>query len=343
MSIIKLNVLDQSPAHPVDSSNGLSNPVLMSIALAEACDKWGFSRYWLAEHHNTSQFAGTCPEILISRIASVTTNMRIGSGGIMLSHYSPYKVAEVFNMLATLYPDRIDLGIGRAPGGDSLASSALSWPVQGRGAENYPQQAGLLGALLSNQLPADHPWSELQIGPTSENAPEIWMLGSSSASAGLAGQLGLNLALAMFISPEHCTPDIFEAQQQAARDAGLTTMPRGMLAIGVFCASSKAEAEHIAGTAVYRKVMMRTTSNMALSSPDEVQNRRRNFSVSEEAEYQHLLAGYTVGTPDQCADEIQSLSKRFSCEEITVVNVSYDYAARLETYRLLSQALLDVD
>lgn len=340
MSTIKLNVLDQSPAHPVDSIGGLDNPVLMTVALAEACDEFGYSRYWLAEHHNTAQFAGPCPEILIGRIASVTTKMRIGSGGVMLSHYSPYKVAEVFNMLATLFPGRIDLGIGRAPGGDSLASGALAWPGGVQGAESYPQQASLLAALLGDGLPADHPWHNLQIGPENTAAPEVWMLGSSGGSAKLAGQLGLNLALARFISPEHCSPDIFTAHQKAAIDAGLSTKPQGMLAIGAFCASSKEEAEHIAGTAIYRKMMMRSSFDMPLQSPDEVQDKRRDFTVSEEAEYQSLLAAYTVGTPEQCAGEIHSLAKSFACEEITVVNVSYDYATRLETYKLLAEAML---
>jgi len=130
MSTVNLTVLDQSPVHPLESAPELANAAMMTIELAKACDTLGYSRYWVAEHHNSPQFAGPSPEILIASIASVTQNMRIGSGGVMLSHYSPYKVAEVFNMLNALFPERIDLGIGRAPGGDAIASSALAWPSQ---------------------------------------------------------------------------------------------------------------------------------------------------------------------------------------------------------------------
>ena len=123
---IKLSVLDQSPAHPLETAPGCANAGQMSIALARACDSQGYHRYWVAEHHNSPQFAGPAPEVLVAGIASVTEHMRVGSGGVMLSHYSPYKVAEVFNMLCALFPGRIDLGIGRAPGGDAREPSPLA-------------------------------------------------------------------------------------------------------------------------------------------------------------------------------------------------------------------------
>lgn len=332
---IKLTVLDQSPVHPAETAPELANAGKMSIELAKACDTMGYARYWVAEHHNSPQFAGPTPEILIASIASVTQNMRVGSGGVMLSHYSPYKVAEVFNMLSALFPDRIDLGIGRAPGGDQLASSALAWPSQPQNASSYPAQASTLKSLLEHTIPEDHPWADLHISPAQDTAPEMWMLGSSGGSAELAGQVGMNLALARFISPDHCTPDIFDAYDRGWVAGGHDGTPNRMLAIGAFCADTQEEAALLAGTAIYRKMARQMGEQEGLLAPEAVQDKRKAFSASLEAQYVHLLNGYTVGTPERCKTEIELLAKDFGTDEIAVVTVTHDFAARLESYRLL--------
>ena len=333
---IRLTVLDQSPIHPVETAPGCANAGQMSIALARACDPLGYHRYWVAEHHNSPQFAGPSPEILVASIASATTRMRVGSGGVMLSHYSPYKVAEVFNMLAALFPDRIDLGIGRAPGGDMLASSAMAWPGPPLDPGQYPAQAATLKGLLEGNLPADHPWSALHISPTIDTPPQLWMLGSGGGSAALAGQLGMNLALARFISPDHCHPGIFEAHDQGWQDAGHTGKPKRMLAIAGFCADTLEEARLLAGTAVYRKMMMQAGGQDGLLSPEAVQDQRKRFSPSEEATYRHIESGYTIGTPAQCRDDIETLATAFGTDEIAVVTVTHDFGARVKSYELLA-------
>lgn len=338
-STLKLTVLDQSPVHQAAANapqvnTAPANAGQMSIELAKACDTLGYRRFWVAEHHNSAQFAGPSPEILISCIASVTQNMRVGSGGVMLNHYSPFKVAEVFNMLAALFPDRIDLGIGRAPGGDGLATAALAWPNPPQDGSNYPTQAATLKALLNNEMPDDHPWGELHISPQHNHNPQMWMLGSSGGSAALAGQLGMNLALARFISPDHCHPSIFDAYSQAWDAAGHAEPPNRMLAIGAFCADTQEQAQLLAGTAVYRKLMT-PGHKSALLPPEEVQDKKTKMPLSQQAEYDHLLSGYTVGTPDQCQTEIAELAKKFNTTEIAVVTVTYDFNSRLDSYRLL--------
>lgn len=333
---LKLTVLDQSPIHPVETAPGCANAGQMSIALAKACDALGYHRYWVAEHHNSPQFAGPSPEILVASIASVTKQMRVGSGGVMLSHYSPYKVAEVFNMLAALFPDRIDLGIGRAPGGDMLASSAMAWPSQPLDPSHYPSQAATLKGLLEGNLPDDHPWSALHISPTIDTPPQLWMLGSGGGSSALAGQLGMNLALARFISADHCHPEIFEAHDKGWQDAGHVGKPKRMLAIAGFCAETLEEAKHLAGTAIYRKMMMQAGGKDALLSPEAVQDHRTGFSPSEEATYSHIESGYTIGTPAQCQDEIATLAAAFGTDEIAVVTVTHDFNARVKSYELLA-------
>lgn len=335
-SPIKLTVLDQSPVHPNHPGSKAQNAGQMSIELARICDPLGYNRYWVAEHHNSPQFAGPSPEILIASIASVTQNMRIGSGGVMLNHYSPFKVAEVFNMLGALFPDRIDLGIGRAPGGDSLATSALSWPNQPQNGGNYPTQAATLKALLQHQIPPDHPWSDLHISPEHKFCPEMWMLGSSGGSAELAGQLGMHLALARFISPDHCNPSIFDTYTRAWDAAGHQSPPKRMLAIGAFCAETREQAELLASTAIYRKMMNSSGQKSPLLSPEVVQDHRKSFSPSQQAEYEHLLRGYTVGTREHCKTEIEELGRTFDTNEIAVVTVTYDFKLRVESYRLLA-------
>jgi len=334
-SALKLTVLDQSPVHPIPAGSHIRNAGLFSIELAKACDALGYDRFWVAEHHNSPQFAGPSPEILIASIAGVTQNMRVGSGGVMLNHYSPFKVAEVFNMLSALFPDRIDLGIGRAPGGDRLATSALAWPNQPQDGSNYPTQAATLKALLEGEIPPDHPWAELHITPKTNGAPELWMLGSSGGSAELAGQLGMNLALARFITPDHCSPSIFDAYTRAWDAAGHESSPQRLLAIGAFCAETQEQAELLAGTAIYRKMMNSTGDRSDLLPPEEVQDKRAGFSVSQHAEYDHLLKGYTVGTPEKCQAELDALAKLFGTNEIAIVTVTSDFDARLESYRLL--------
>lgn len=332
---LKLTVLDQSPVHHSESSKQLANAGTMSVELAKACDEFGYARYWLAEHHNSPQFAGPCPEILITAIASVTTNMRIGSGGVMLSHYSPYKVAEVFNMLNALFPNRIDLGIGRAPGGDALASAALAWPSGPLDATSYGGQASTLKALLEQRMPQDHPWAKLHISPSVESAPQLWMLGSSGGSAELAGQVGMNLALARFISPTNCKPDIFDAYDRAWHAAGHNGKANRMLAIACFCAETEEEALMLASTAAYRKMTRMKGGREDLLAPEEVQNRRKGFSADEEAQFQHILDGYTAGTPERCHDEIADLARAFGTDEIALVTVTHDFTARVNSYRLL--------
>ena len=201
---IKLSVVDQSPVH---GSHPKIDAPRLTIELAQLCDSLGYHRYWVAEHHDSIHFANACPEILVATIASLTQNIRVGSGGVMLSHYSPLKVAETFSMMATLNNGRIDLGIGRAPGGTGLTSQALAYPHQPHHGDLYAQQAQMLAGFVNANLPAEHPYSRIHVLPDSIK-PELWMLGSSGGSAGLAGHLGYNIALARFIDPDNCHPSI---------------------------------------------------------------------------------------------------------------------------------------
>ncbi|HEX2116003.1 MAG TPA: MsnO8 family LLM class oxidoreductase, partial [Alphaproteobacteria bacterium] len=206
-----LSVLDQSP---VRAGGTAAQAVAETIELAQHCERLGYHRYWLAEHHNADGLAGTAPEILIARIAAATNRMRIGSGGVMLSHYSPLKVAETFRMLETLYPGRIDLGIGRAPGSDPRTAQALQHGPGALPIEYYPAQIADLLAYLGPGLAPDHPFAGVRAMPAAPAAPEFWVLGSSDQSAAYAAHFGAAFSFAHFIT-ERMGPEIMQAYRDA--------------------------------------------------------------------------------------------------------------------------------
>src|SRR5205814_9130057 len=192
----RLSVLDQSP---VRSGATPADAIRETLALARRCDELGYTRYWLAEHHSTPALAGSAPEVLIGQIAASTSRIWVGSGGVMLQHYSALKVAEAFRVLETLYPGRIDLGVGRAPGSDQLTARALG----GTGApEFFPQQVQDLLAFVHGELPPEHPFAKVRAMPTGPTAPELWLLGSSDQSAALAAYFGTAFSFAHFINAE---------------------------------------------------------------------------------------------------------------------------------------------
>lgn len=333
---IKLSVVDQSPVH--GSHPAIEAPQL-TVELAKACDELGYYRYWVAEHHDSMHFANPCPEILVAHIAAVTKNIRVGSGGVMLSHYSPLKVAESFKMMETLHPGRIDLGVGRAPGGTGLTSHALAFPHQPQHGDLYAEQAMELKGFIDGSMPEDNPYHKIKVLPDNSPQPQLWMLGSSGGSAGLAGHLGYNIALARFIDPDNCHPSIFDEYLSEWNRAGHEGTPNKMLAIACICAETEEQAKLRAGTAVYRKLAAQLGLREAFLTPEEVQDRYRQFPGSYQAAYDHILRGYTVGTPEQCMDEIQQLSNAFNCDEIGTVTVTHSFEDRLDSYQLLAKNL----
>ncbi len=331
---VKLNVVDQSPVH---GSHAPHQALQLTVDLAQACDGWGYHRYWVAEHHDSEHFANPSPEILVATLAARTEKIRVGSGGVMLSHYSPLKVAECFMSMESLYPNRIDLGIGRAPGGSGLASQALAFPHRPLHGDAYAEQASQLAGFVRGDLPANHPFATLKPVPDTQAQPELWMLGSSGGSAEVAGHLGYNLALARFINPAACHPSIFDKHLQAWHAAGHKGSPQRILAIACICAESTEQAKLVAGTAAYRKLSMQTGALEPLLTPEQVSDRYRVMPESQKAMFDKILAEYTVGNPDECLDEISQLAKVFGCDEVALITVTHSQQERLDSYRLLAE------
>lgn len=331
---VRLSALDQSPVH----DNGAESSGLhTTVQLAQACDAAGYHRYWLAEHHNTPGYASACPEIMIGQVAARTERIKVGSGGVMLTHYSPFKVAETFRTLNAFYPGRIDLGIGRAPGGTPLLSQALAAPRQPIPSGYYPQQAQELVGYLTNRLPANHPFAQAQAVPTDAGSPDFWMLGSSDGSAELAGQLGMGFALALFIGNHDRPTDIIARYRAAFKPNATFAQPEAMIAVAAICGESREHAEWVASSYIFWKVQaFRHGVVDRLMPPDEALARLTQLSPSDQAYYRETMNTMVLGTAAHCAERLHDLAAKYAVDELMIVNVTYGFESRRQSYQMLA-------
>ena len=333
---LKLSVVDQSPIH--DGGPPSKGPK-DTLALAKACEQWGYYRYWLAEHHNTPGYASPCPEIMTAEVANKTSRMRVGSGGVLLPHYSPFKVAETFRMLETLHSGRIDLGLGRAPGADEKATWALAAPRNPIDPRLYPQQVADLMGYLQGNLPDDHPFAGVSAMPLDGGVPQTWLLGSSGGSAEVAGSLGASYALALFIGVQERSPQIIKAYQQAFRPSPSLSQPRWLIAVSAICADSNQEAKYLASTrSMWLFQALSLGRIIPLPTPEEAEALYKKLSDGQKAAYERVLANNIAGTPEKCREEIEKLAKDYEADEVMVVTVTHSFKARLRSYELLAKA-----
>src|SRR5689334_19631210 len=230
-SPLRLGVLDQSP---ISAGATGADALRETVELARLCERLGYGRYWHAEHHGTPMLACASPEVLIASVAAATGSIRVGSGGVMLPHYSPLKVAETFSILSGLHPGRIDLGIGRAAGTDPITTFALQRDRRQASPDDFPQQLAELLAYIEDQMPDDHPFARLTLLPGRPEKPEVWLLGSSPQSGIWAADTNLPYAFADFISPAGA--EICREYRAAA------SKPRVMVAVSAVCAETDEEA-----------------------------------------------------------------------------------------------------
>ncbi|BAO43871.1 MsnO8 family LLM class oxidoreductase [Thiolapillus brandeum] len=337
MYLKRISVLDQSPIH---DGKGESSGLHDTLELARLCDQAGYHRYWCAEHHATPGYASPCPEMMAAHVACATERLRVGTGGVMLTHYSPFKVAEAFRVLNALHPGRIDLGIGRAPGGNEQAHAALAAPRQIIPHEHYPQQATELIGYLHGTLPVEHPFGTVPVEPADGGAPDVWMLGSSGGSSELAGQLGAGFALALFIGTHERSRAIVEAYRRAFRPVAGMAGPQALVAVAAIAADSREEAEYIAASHVYWKVQaFRHGRRDPLHPPKKALELRAKLSVSDQAYYDQTLSTYVLGTPDHCLEMIDSIAHDYGVEEVMVVNVTHGFAERKRSYQSLAEMM----
>jgi luciferase family oxidoreductase group 1 len=329
-----LSVLDQSPiAQGSTGADALRN----TIDLARLADDLGYHRYWVAEHHGGPMLAGPSPEVLIGPIASATEAIRVGSGGVMLPHYSPLKVAESFTILAALFPGRIDLGLGRAAGTDPLTTFALQRDRRQAAPDDFPQQLAELLAYFEDNLPEDHPFRHLAATlPGRPELPVPWLLGSSAQSAIWAGELGLRYAFADFINPEGAEiAGLYRQRFTAARDL---QAPRVAVAAWVLCAPTDDEARHLASSSRMTFTLLRRNRLIAVPPPEEaVAFLARESRLTSSGG----LPGRRgiIGAPATVRAGLEELAQSYQADEVIVVTITYDHAARRRSYELLAEAM----
>ncbi len=329
---MRLSVLDQSP---IRSGGTATDAIRETLTLAETTDRLGYARYWLAEHHGSGGLASASPEILIAEVASRTQNIRVGSGGVMMPHYSPLKVAESFRMLEALHPRRIDLGVGRAPGSDRLTAHALAAGLGRPGIDAYPEQLMDLYGYLSNSLPEEHPYSRVKAMPEIETMPELWILGSSDASARYAAELGWSFCFAHFINPIGGV-EAMRAYRERFQASPFLGAPRGLLAISATVAETAEEAERLSWSRWCWRIAGPRGSIKGIPSVEEAMS----FDYTPaEREYIDFMRGNSIhGTAEMVKARIEALAAEYEVDEVMVVTITHDFGARVRSYQLLAGA-----
>ena len=336
MTGLKISILDQSPVSAgMTAGQALQN----TIDLARRADELGFHRYWIAEHHAMDVLASPAPEVLLARVGAETSRIRLGSGGIMLPHYSAFKVAETFRVLHALYPGRIDLGVGRAPGGSPLESYALRRNRE-LSPDDFPEQLRELLAFLHKDYPADHRFRKVRLAPDMPGSPEVWLLGSSLWSAETAALFGLPYNFAHFIDP-NTTREAIGNYRESFRPAGFGEYPHATVALGVICAETEAEADRLASSArlLFRRIRQGNTAPVA--SPDDAMAELATIPDAVFAQWfpdGSEWPRYVVGTPEIVRRRLSAMAEALGLDEIMVVTIVYDHAARVRSYELLGEA-----
>ena len=330
---IKLSVLDQSP---IRSGGTAAQALAETVALAQHTEALGYHRFWVAEHHGSTSFAGCAPELLLARIGAATQNIRLGSGGVMLTHYSPYKVAENFLLLQTLYPDRIDLGVGRAPGSDSVTAQALAYgsPI---GVDYFRNKLMDMMAFVQGTEPETNVFSRAHASPQVTIPPQFWLLGSSEQSAIYAGELGMRYSVAHFLNPSH-SHDLAQLYREHFKPSSALAKPEVNVGVFVLCAPSAQEAEALALTRDVWRLGLEKGTPGPIPSVNEAY--AYPFTAQERALIAQRRKHAICGTPDLVAEKLRTLAAKHHADELVVISNCFDFDVRKNSYRLLAQEFM---
>jgi luciferase family oxidoreductase group 1 len=325
----RLSVLDLSPI--IAGSSG-ATALRNSIDLAGLADRLGFTRYWVAEHHNLASVASSAPEIMIGQIAATTTHIRVGSGGVMLSNHAPLMVAERFKVLEALFPGRIDLGLGRAPGTDQVTSYALR---RRQDADDFLERFQELILLERRGFPDDHPFRTVHAMPSDVVLPPIWLLGSSDYSAQLAAMVGFGYSFAHHFS-DHDAVTPMLSYRAGFKPSTTLDRPYAILACAVVCADTDAAAERLAATVDLNWVLRARGERRPLASPEDA--LAFPYTPADRAHLRQRRARLFVGGPETVLEQLAPLIAATKADEVMITTMIYDHAARRRSYELLAQA-----
>ncbi|MEI4769107.1 LLM class flavin-dependent oxidoreductase [Psychrobacillus sp. FJAT-51614] len=321
----KLGILDQSPV-----VEGASNydTLQKSVNLAQKAEEWGYERFWVSEHHNSDLVAGSSPEVLVSYLLAKTKTIRIGSGGVMLQHYSPYKVAENFHVLSTLEPGRVDLGVGKAPGGLPLSTKALQYGTVNTGSD-FEERLILLQQLINNNLPDTHDLAGVMATPIPSEKPETYLLGASPNSAKLAANLEISFAFARFINSDN---EVLKESAKIYREL----FPNGtfIVSVGVIAAPTEEEAKELAGSQKIVKVHLASGRTLTLQTIEQAEKFGKESG--EEYEVKEYDADIIKGTPEQVKGILDELHGLYGVDEFILHTPIPNSEQRIRSFILLS-------
>jgi len=331
--VLRLSVLDQSIAV---SGRPQSAAIRETISLAEHCEELGYQRYWVSEHHNHPAIVGTAPEILIAAIASKTKRIRVGSAGVMLPHYSPFKVAEQFRVLDALAPGRIDLGLGRAPGSDGLTAFALN-PNAAERPNQFPNDVMDLDAWLhGEELQDGHTFSQLKAQPMGETAPEIWILGSSSFGAQVAAHFGLPYAFAWFFTDGQGGKQALDIYREYYKPSARHNKPNPAICIWALAAETHEEAQHHFSSRARWQLFRDRGLHLTFETPEA--SLAAEYDDGEMARIEELRKKTFVGTGPEVAERISNLAEELNIQEVAIVTWAHSEEARRNSYSEIAKA-----
>jgi luciferase family oxidoreductase group 1 len=325
---LPLSLLDIAP---VGAGSTTTEALHTTIALAQRAEQLGFTRIWVAEHHGMAGIASSAPAVLISAIAGATRTIRVGSGGVMLPNHAPLVVAEQFGTLAALYPERIDLGLGRAPGTDPRTAAALRRSAAQLSAEDFPQQLGELACFLAGEFPPGHPYEQVGAVPRATHIPPIWLLGSSDYSAQLAGLLSLPFAFAHHFAGGN-TLAALKVYREAFRPSEDLPEPYAMVTAQVVCAETDEDARRLALPAALSFVRLRQGRPGPVPTVEEAASYE--WSAAEWAFVEDRWANQAIGSRETVARQLGTLLSQTQASELMVTVSPYDPAERIRSLEL---------
>ncbi|MFB6890848.1 LLM class flavin-dependent oxidoreductase [Kitasatospora sp. NPDC056327] len=326
-----LSILDLAT---VGAGHTPAQALAATTTLARSAERWGYHRFWVAEHHGMPGVASSTPAVLLAHLGAHTTTLRLGSGGVMLPNHAPLAIAEQFGLLEALHPGRIDLGLGRAPGTDPATARALRRGLD-EGADDFPHRLAELTHFLDGSFPDGHPYARLTAVPKGEGRPPLWLLGSSGFSARLAGRLGLPFAFAHHFSSANTLPalDLYRAE---FRPSAVLDEPYALIGVSAVAAGDEAAARRLARSAALGMLRLRRGNPGPIPTPEEAE--AYPYSPVEADFIDDWLGNVVLGTPGEVSDGLEALRKRTGVDELMVTSHIHGHEARLRSYGLIAEA-----
>ncbi|MGM8212009.1 MsnO8 family LLM class oxidoreductase [Virgibacillus sp. W0430] len=328
---MKLSILDQSP---IPKGKTAYDALRTSVKLAQLGERYGYTRYWIAEHHDLFGLACPNPDVMLGIIGSQTTNIRIGAGAVLLPYYKPFRVAETYNLLATMFPDRIDLGLGRAPGGSAEASLAL--------VENYLEQVGKFPQLIEElkqwlQHRYQNGKGTLLPTPIPIGPPQLWLLGTSEKSAVLAGEKGMAYAFGHFMSEKN-GPEVVDKYRYIRTKKGEQKDAKVIVAVTVFCAATTEQANELALSNIAWSIKQETGGSTA-GIPD-LHEAKAYINTQSNEKVEMIKEKYVIGNPAEVEEQLRSIKTEYDADELMIVTITHDEQMKLRSYQLIAERLL---